>query len=430
MSDIAIRVEGLSKEYTLGENQQPYRTLRDTLSNSVQRPFRRMRGLEPPKKAAAEEDPSFWALKDVSFEVKQGEVIGIIGRNGAGKSTLLKVLSRITEPTSGYADLRGRVGTLLEVGTGFHPELTGRENIQLSGAILGMTRREINQRFDEIVAFAEVERFVDTPVKFYSTGMFLRLAFAVAAHLEPEILFVDEVLAVGDMAFQQKCLGKMGEAAQNGRTILFVSHNMGAIRSLCEKGLVLHQGKVVEAGDISQSIETYFRLSSVSDQSTEARIASGGFGFGPVKVTSHPTSTVNQSDAFRVTTTVHFSEPVAGFSLFCIVNDMHQRKMFQQTEDSSRFQRGEMWQGSFEIGLDLPALWLEPGLYSLYFKMFVRTERQSARYVSDVLHLDVGGRSSGCGSILSPQGEWSLEPTGLTDTASRKQMNGNVGASR
>jgi lipopolysaccharide transport system ATP-binding protein len=406
MGDTAIRVEGLSKIYKLGENQQPYRTLRDTLSQSFQRPFRRLRGQEVRKQRAAKDDPTLWALKDVSFEVKKGEVIGIIGRNGAGKSTLLKVLSRITEPTSGYADLCGRVGTLLEVGTGFHPELTGRENIQLSGAILGMTRREIGQRFDEIVAFAEVERFVDTPVKFYSTGMFLRLAFAVAAHLEPEILFV--------------------EAAQRGRTILFVSHNMGAIRSLCEKGVVLHQGKIVESGDISQSIETYFRLSAISDQSAEARVASDGFGFGPVKVASHPTSTVNQSENFRVTTTVHFSEPVAGFSLYCIVNDMHQRKMFQQTEDSSQFQRGEMWHGSYDVGLNLPALWLEPGLYSLHFKMFVRTERRSARYVSDVLHLDVDGRASGCGSILSPQGRWSLAPAASKEAGLRVQADSNV----
>ena len=410
MGDTAIRVEGLSKKYRLGENQQPYGTLRDSLTHALQRPFRRLRGQEVRKKPANADDPTLWALKDLSFEVKKGEVIGIIGRNGAGKSTLLKVLSRITEPTHGYADLCGRVGTLLEVGTGFHPELTGRENIQLSGAILGMTKKEIGQRFDEIVAFAEVERFVDTPVKFYSTGMFLRLAFAVAAHLEPEILFVDEVLAVGDLAFQQKCLGKMGEAAQNGRTILFVSHNMGAIRSLCGKGIVLHQGKIADAGDISQTIETYFRLSAIADQDAEKRIAHDGFGFGPVKIVSHPTSTVDQSEQFRVTTTVHFNEPVAGFSLYCIVNDMHQRKMFQQTEDSSRFQRGEMWQGSFEIGLSLPAMWLEPGLYSLFFKMFVRTQRRSARYLSDTLHLDVGGRSSGCGSILNPMGEWSLAP--------------------
>ena len=249
--------------------------------------------------------------------------------------------------------------------------------------------------------------------------MFLRLAFAVAAHLEPEILFVDEVLAVGDMAFQQKCLGKMGEAAQRGRTILFVSHNMGAIRSLCEKGIVLHHGKIADAGDISQTIETYFRLSAVTDQSAEARVAVDGFGFGPVKVASHPTSTVKQSEPFRVSTTVHFAEPVAGFSLYCIVHDMHQRKMFQQTEDSSQFQRGEMWHGAYDIGVNLPALWLEPGLYSLHFKMFIRTQARSARYLSDVLHLDVDGRASGCGAIFSPQGQWSLTPAQSKDTELR-----------
>jgi lipopolysaccharide transport system ATP-binding protein len=419
MSDTAIRVEGLSKLYRLGENQQPYNTLRDTLTNSIKRPFQRFSKPQAPKGQSAEKDSTLWALRDLNFEVKQGEIIGIIGRNGAGKSTLLKVLSRITEPTSGYAELRGRIGTLLEVGTGFHPELTGRENIQLSGAILGMTRYEIASRFDEIVAFAEVERFVDTPVKFYSTGMFLRLAFAVAAHLEPEILFVDEVLAVGDMAFQQKCLGKMGEAAKRGRTVLFVSHNMGAIRSLCEKGLVLHRGEIVESGDISQSIETYFRLASVTDaQTTESGGPRGSFGFGPVKLVSHPTSTVDQSDPFEVATTVHFDEPVPGFNLFCIVNDMHQRKIFQQTEDSSQFQRGQMWQGRYDLTIKLPALWLEPGLYSVHFKMFVRTERQSARYLSDMLHLDVGGRSSGCGSILNPQGGWSLAPVDATSIGS------------
>ncbi len=406
MSDIAIRVEGLSKLYTLGANQQPYRTLRDTLSSAVKRPFQKRQ--ETSQKVAGD-DPKLWALKDLNFEVKKGEVIGIIGRNGAGKSTLLKVLSRITEPTSGFAELHGRVGTLLEVGTGFHPELTGRENIQLSGAILGMTKREIANRFDEIVAFAEVERFVDTPVKFYSTGMFLRLAFAVAAHLEPEILFVDEVLAVGDMAFQQKCLGKMGEAAKRGRTVLFVSHNMGAIRALCEKGLVLHQGQVVDSGDISRSIETYFRLSAVSDQKTEARIAAGGTGFAPVKISSHSTSTVDQSEPFQASTTVHFGERVAGFNLFCIVNDMHQRKMFQQTQDSSEFRRGWDWQGAYDVTINFPALWLEPGLYSLYFKMFVRTQGQGARYVSDTLHLDIGGNSTGCGGILNPNAEWSLD---------------------
>ncbi|HEY9673866.1 MAG TPA: polysaccharide ABC transporter ATP-binding protein [Waterburya sp.] len=198
-----------------------------------------------------------WALKDVSFEVKQGEVVGLIGRNGAGKSTLLKILSQITEPTCGYAEIRGRVGSLLEVGTGFHPDLTGRENTYLNGTILGMTKREIDCRFDEIVAFAEVEKFIDTPVKFYSSGMYTRLAFAVAAHLQPEILIVDEVLAVGDIQFQEKCLGKMEDVAKEGRTVLFVSHNMGAIRTLCKRGIVLNEGKILVNDSIDKAINYY-----------------------------------------------------------------------------------------------------------------------------------------------------------------------------
>ncbi|MEZ4715781.1 MAG: ABC transporter ATP-binding protein [Caldilineaceae bacterium] len=217
MSNIAIRVENLGKEYRIGATQARYRTIRETVMDAARAPFERAgKLLRGEATGAANLDETIWALKDVSFEVKHGEVVGIIGRNGAGKSTLLKILSRITEPTTGYVDLYGRVGSLLEVGTGFHPELTGRENIFLNGAILGMSRNDINRKFDEIVDFAEVERFIDTPVKHYSSGMYLRLAFAVAAHLEPEILLVDEVLAVGDAAFQKKCFRKMGDVAQKG----------------------------------------------------------------------------------------------------------------------------------------------------------------------------------------------------------------------
>ena len=227
MSDIVIRVDSLSKQYRIGGKQEGYRTLRDTLTETFVSPFRRARKLlRGHAYGAAELDEIIWALRDISFEVKRGEVVGIIGRNGAGKTTLLKILSRITEPTEGYAEIHGRVGSLLEVGTGFHPELTGRENIYLNGAILGMKKAEIERKFDEIVDFAEIEKFIDTPVKHYSSGMYVRLAFAVAAHMEPEILLVDEVLAVGDAAFQKKCLGKMGEVAEGGRTVLFVSHNM------------------------------------------------------------------------------------------------------------------------------------------------------------------------------------------------------------
>ncbi|HEX3036793.1 MAG TPA: ABC transporter ATP-binding protein [Thermodesulfobacteriota bacterium] len=265
MGDIAIRVEGLSKQYHIGAKQERYKTLRDTLADAFVSPFRRARKLLSGQATGASElHEIIWALKDVSFEVKRGEVVGIIGRNGAGKSTLLKVLSRITEPTAGYADIYGRVGSLLEVGTGFHQELTGRENIYLNGAILGMKRMEIDRKFDEIIDFAEVEKFIDTPVKHYSSGMYLRLAFAVAAHLEPEILVVDEVLAVGDVAFQKKCLGKMGDVAKEGRTILFVSHNMAAIRQLCQTGMLLDSGLMVFSGPVIECVNKY--LVNRSDQ--------------------------------------------------------------------------------------------------------------------------------------------------------------------
>ena len=261
MNDIAIRVESLSKEYHIGSNQNGhfrYKSLRDTLAEAFISPFRRASSLlRGEAYGAAEMNETIWALKDVSFEVKRGEVVGIIGRNGAGKSTLLKILSRITEPTEGQAAIYGRVGSLLEVGTGFHPELTGRENIYLNGAILGMRRAEIERKFDEIVAFAEVEKFIDTPVKHYSSGMYLRLAFAVAAHLEPEILLVDEVLAVGDAGFQKKCLGKMGDVAKAGRTVLFVSHNMAAIGALCHSGIYLDEGGVKYRGDVNRTVSAY-----------------------------------------------------------------------------------------------------------------------------------------------------------------------------
>lgn len=258
MSDVAIRVENLGKMYRIGGAQERYRTLRDSLTDAMSAPFKRARSLlRGQAYGAAGLEETIWALKDVSFEVKHGEVVGIIGRNGAGKSTLLKILSRITDPTEGYVDVYGRVGSLLEVGTGFHPELTGRENIYLNGAILGMSREEIDRKFDEIIAFAEVEKFIDTPVKHYSSGMGLRLGFAVSAYLEPEILIVDEVLAVGDVRFQQKCLNKMSGVAHQGRTVLFVSHNMTAISQLCNRAILLEQGKSVVDGEVSATIRDY-----------------------------------------------------------------------------------------------------------------------------------------------------------------------------
>ena len=258
MSNTIIRVENLGKKYFIGhQKQERYTALRDVIANGAKSVGRRL--LKPLGKGSS--DPTveeFWALKDVSFEIQQGDRVGIIGRNGAGKSTLLKILSRITEPTQGSIRIKGRVASLLEVGTGFHPELTGRENIYLNGAILGMSKAEIKRKFDEIVAFAEVEKFLDTPVKRYSSGMYVRLAFAVAAHLEPEILVVDEVLAVGDAQFQKKCLGKMEDVGKEGRTVIFVSHNMIAIQQLCTKCLLLESGKSRKISSVDEVIKLYF----------------------------------------------------------------------------------------------------------------------------------------------------------------------------
>jgi lipopolysaccharide transport system ATP-binding protein len=262
----AISVQNLSKRYHLGAGAAGgYRTLRETITDALAAPWRRRRG-----PAAAGSSGSVWALRDVSLDVRPGEVVGVIGRNGAGKSTLLKILTRITEPTAGRAELRGRVGSLLEVGTGFHTELTGRENIYLSGAIGGMTRREIAHKFDDIVAFAEVGEFLDTPVKRYSSGMFVRLAFAVASHMEPEILLVDEVLAVGDLAFQKKCLGKMSEVSRSGRTVLFVSHNMATVLNLCEKVALFERGRLAFLGGCAEGVRRY---SSSCTESTGAEVS-------------------------------------------------------------------------------------------------------------------------------------------------------------
>ncbi len=279
MPDPVIRVEGLGKRYRLG--QLRHDTLRDRLAHALTPPARW--GRRPPGG-----DPTdFWALRDVSFEVRRGEVLGIIGRNGAGKSTLLKVLSRITEPTAGRMTLSGRVASLLEVGTGFHPELSGRENVFLNGAILGMSRAEIRRKFDEIVAFAEVEKFLDTPVKHYSSGMYVRLAFAVAAHLEPEILIVDEVLAVGDAAFQQRCLGKMRELAGGGRTVLMVSHNLGIVQALCQRCLLLDGGRTACIGTPAEAVGRYLQEHSQL-RWRRAGAVGGQAGFRSVAVTVDP----------------------------------------------------------------------------------------------------------------------------------------------
>ncbi|ELS30813.1 MULTISPECIES: ABC transporter ATP-binding protein [Pseudanabaena] len=283
MSDVVIQVENLSKKYIIGhQKQESYRSLREAIANGTKKFAQNF--LRKDRFRPDEVKEEFWALKDISFEIKRGDRIGIIGRNGAGKSTLLKILSRIIEPTAGKILIKGRVVSLLEVGTGFHPELTGRENIYLNGAILGMKRNEIKTKFDEIVAFAEVERFLDTPVKRYSSGMYIRLAFAVAAHLEPEILIVDEVLAVGDAAFQKKCLGKMEDVGKQGRTVLFVSHNIAAVEKLCDRGILLANGELRYIGDRTNAITKY--LSSLTNNVVSLRDRQDRQGTGEIKVVS------------------------------------------------------------------------------------------------------------------------------------------------
>ncbi|MCB9103899.1 MAG: ABC transporter ATP-binding protein [Anaerolineales bacterium] len=308
MSDIAIKVENLSKRYRIGLKESQAETLAGALAGWLKAPFDNYRNLRklshfnPNGHNGHEPDDIIYALKDVSFEVKHGEAVGIIGRNGAGKSTLLKILSKITEPTSGRATLNGRVSSLLEVGTGFHPELTGRENIYLNGTILGMSKAEIDRKFDEMVDFSGVEKFIDTPVKRYSSGMKVRLAFAVAAHLEPEILLVDEVLAVGDASFQRKCLGKMGNIAEEGRTILFVSHSMKSIRQLCQTGLMIEAGQIQFDGKIEQAINLYFEENALQQNGTitvDMHKVSDGIKFTQVRIFDQENQQVTVPKNFR-----------------------------------------------------------------------------------------------------------------------------------
>jgi lipopolysaccharide transport system ATP-binding protein len=326
MPDPIITVENLGKRYQLRhQGNARYQTLRDTVAAKARQFLRPPTNSSTPLPSSEE----FWALRDVNFEIQRGDVVGIIGRNGAGKSTLLKILSRITEPSTGRIRLRGRVASLLEVGTGFHAELSGRENIFLNGAILGMTKAEIRSKFDEIVAFAEVEKFLDTPVKHYSSGMYVRLAFAVAAHLDPEILVVDEVLAVGDATFQSKCIGKMQSvSASNGRTIIFVSHHMPSLQRLCRRAILLRNGMVALAGDTASVINSYTRLGNALLSTTnlgnlppESRRGTGRSQFTKLELTTldgHPTTEVRQGEPLRVRLTVMstrvFEDAVLGFS--------------------------------------------------------------------------------------------------------------------
>ncbi len=362
MSEFAIRATRLGKQYRLGALYEPrYRTLRESLG-----------GLFKPGQRAPQE--TIWALRDVSFDVQQGQVLGVIGRNGAGKSTLLKLLSRVTEPTEGEAEIRGRVGSLLEVGTGFHPELTGRENIYLNGAILGMRRTEIERKFDEIVAFAEVEQFIDTPVKRYSSGMYLRLAFAVAAHLEPEILVVDEVLAVGDAEFQRKCLGKMGDVAREGRTVLFVSHNMSAILRLTEETLVVEKGKLALRAPTPEAVDYYLAQGYAREgeriwQSGEAPASAAPFRPLAVRLRNPQQKVVNSlrsSEENTVEVEYCLDAPITGLRVGIYLMSMRGETVFTSfdTDDPRLFeQRSVRPAGHYFSRCTLPADLLNEGRF-------------------------------------------------------------------
>jgi lipopolysaccharide transport system ATP-binding protein len=371
MSNMAIRVENLSKKYKIGVARQRHDTLRDAITAAFTSVFR---SNGHGRADSSHPSDSIWALKEVSFEVKHGEVVGFIGRNGAGKSTLLKILSRITEPTSGRVEIYGRVGSLLEVGTGFHPELTGRENIYLNGAILGMKKWEIDKKFDEIVAFSEVEKFIDTPVKRYSSGMHVRLAFAVAAHLEPEILIVDEVLAVGDTAFQKKCLGKMGDVAKEGRTVLFVSHNMGAVASLCGRGVLLCEGRVLVSGDATSVITVYLQGNEDVPQ-THSLIDHPNRDRGLRQLLTRFFLETNSGIAYygrplSFKIGYNFTEPIA-VPQFCVsFHNINGIKVFTVISDYQRNTIPGSLQGEGEIICRIHSLPLLPGSYTVSLRLW------------------------------------------------------------
>ena len=369
MSSAIITVENLSKSYRLQhQTRERYTALRDVLTEKVKGLFEKRKT----ENGNGNTEEEFWALKDVSFEIKQGEVVGIIGRNGAGKSTLLKILSRITEPTSGRVILRGRVASLLEVGTGFHPELTGRENIFLNGAILGMTRAEIRGKFDEIVAFAEVDKFLDTPVKRYSSGMYVRLAFAVAAHLEPEILVVDEVLAVGDAEFQKKCLGKMQDVSRGGRTVLFVSHNMGVVRDLCARAVFLQGGQVLKDGGCHEVVSAYMQSTSGQQalpqwrrtgekSSTTAAITE----LSLVSAEGHRISELVMGDAVRLELKLDFTAEVAAPQFGVQVHSVDGMPIIDLRTRHNGLDLSRASSGAVVLHADIASLGVYPGEYFL-----------------------------------------------------------------
>lgn len=418
-ADVVIKSEKLGKRYFLQHlRDERYIALRDVLVEKATGLFRRTESKERARGGGKED---FWALRDVSFEVKQGEVVGIIGRNGAGKSTLLKILSRITDPTEGRVQIRGRVASLLEVGTGFHPELTGRENIFLNGAILGMSRAEIRRKFDEIVAFAETEKFLDTPVKRYSSGMYVRLAFAVAAHLEPEILVIDEVLAVGDAEFQKKCLGKMREVSQGGRTVLFVSHNMAAVKSLTNKAIVLDRGQIIFEGAVAEAIDRYAANLATQRGATDTR--KHGHGEHTTLLEGHlvdelgnPTHEYVAGEPMRLRVLLE-TDGHSNISLDGFLLDQNRTKLGYFSEYHFNGRVVPARAGRYHYYIELPPVWLASGAYSLDLTTAIPNSNWD-HYVDDMISFDVVScNPGGLPYDLKQQygyGQFALQPSGKT----------------
>jgi len=428
--DAVIKVENLSKQYRIG-TREGYKTFRETLIDAAKAPFIRMRGTArkarnslphaPSPMPSSQRDDLIWALKDVSFEVKQGEVVGIIGKNGAGKSTLLKILSRITEPTKGRVELRGRVGSLLEVGTGFHPELTGHENIYLYGAILGMDRYEVTRKFNDIVSFAEIKEFIDTPVKRYSSGMYMRLAFAVAAHMEPEILLVDEVLAVGDMAFQKKCLGKMEGVSGEGRTVLFVSHNMAAIQGLCHRTIVLENGRTVFSGETFKAIEQYTigrdissdAKVSLKDHPNRVPGSEAVLQDIEIRVNSELSTNVGMGEELEVSLSIHSDKAVRAVGIS--VEDSFGRRLFVVSTDYTNPDLLGNSTTCAKLTCSIPSLQLLSGLYYLTLGVvgFTGTLDRIERAVGISVHerdvFNTGGSSGKIKGLFFTNAQWRFE---------------------
>ncbi len=381
----AIRAENVGKKYLITHQQRErYTALRDSIAGALKDMLHWIPGRGGASRARRVDREEFWALKDIGFEVAPGERVGIIGRNGAGKSTLLKVLSRITEPTTGRIAIRGRVASLLEVGTGFHPELTGRENIFLNGAILGMTKDEIRRKFDDIVAFSEIEKFLDTPVKRYSSGMYVRMAFAVAAHLDPEILIVDEVLAVGDAAFQKKCLGKMGEVSSEGRTVLFVSHNMSAVRQLCDKAILLDAGRVEEIGSSEAVCSSYLAgqsdvLQRVAVQEQVRQLpADPSFRLNDIEIMQdgNPVNgPLANGTPLEVRISYELLEEITGLRVFVDVLDGFGDLLFRTFHDDQSETIPTMRSGKYQSELTIPKALLAPGTFTLSIKAGIYRKR-------------------------------------------------------